>query len=112
MRNQFKTRLFGFDNGAKRIPLEIVPAAEGENTNIPKAINDALDDLQGIPLSGIVLFTDGVDRSGTDITKLAMQVRERKAPIHTVGIGSETGISDIELVKVDVPRTAEEDYPV
>lgn len=110
--NQFKTRLFGFDNDAIRIPLEILAAAEGENTNIPKAINDALDDLQGIPLSGIVLFTDGVDRSGTDITKLAMQVRERKAPIHTVGIGSETGISDIELVKVDVPRSAEEDYPV
>ena len=110
--NRFKTRLFGFDNNAKRIPLEILPDAEGENTNIPQAINEALDDLQGIPLSGIVLFTDGVDRSGTDITKLAMQVRERKAPIHTVGIGSETGISDIELVKIDVPRSAEEDFPV
>ncbi len=110
--NQFKTRLFGFDSDARRIPNQVLPEAEGENTNIPKAINDALDDLQGVPLSGIVMFTDGVDRSGTDITKLAMQVRERKAPIHTVGIGSATGISDIELVKVDVPRTAEEDFPV
>ncbi len=110
--NQFKTRLFGFDTDARRIPDQVLPNAEGENTNIPKGINDALDDLQGIPLSGIVMFTDGVDRSGTDVTKLAMQVRERKAPIHTVGIGSVTGISDIELVKVDVPRSAEEDFPV
>lgn len=110
--NQFKTRLFGFDTDARRIPDQVLPSAEGENTNIPKGINDALDDLQGIPLSGIIMFTDGVDRSGTDITKLAMQVRERKAPIHTVGIGSVTGISDIELVKVDVPRSAEEDFPV
>lgn len=110
--NQFKTRLFAFDADAKRIPNQTLPNADGENTNIPKAINDALDDLQGIPLSGIVLFTDGVDRSGKDMTKLAMQVREKKAPIHTVGIGSETGISDIELVKVDVPRSAEEDFPV
>ena len=47
-----------------------------------------------------------------DIAKLAMQVRERKAPIHTVGIGSEKGVPDIELVKVDTPRTAEEDFPV
>ena len=110
--NQFKTRLFGFDTDAKRIENEPLPSADGENTNIPQAINEALDDLQGILLSGIVLFTDGVDRSGADIAKLAMQIRERKVPIHTVGIGSEEGAADIELVKVDVPRTAEEDFPV
>ncbi len=110
--NKFKVRLFEFDSEAKRIPNETIPNADGENTNIPKVVNDALDDLQGIPLSGIVLLTDGVDRSGTDIQKLVMQARERKAPIHTVGIGAETGVPDIELVKVDVPRTAEEDFPV
>jgi len=110
--NKFKVRLFGFDTEAKRIEPETLPNADGENTNIPKALNEALEDLQGIPLSGIVLCTDGVDRSGTDIAKLAMQVRERKAPIHTVGIGSEKGVPDIELVKVDTPRTAEEDFPV
>lgn len=110
--NQFKTRLFAFDTDTKRIPDEVLTNAEGENTNIPDAVTDVLEDMQGIPLSGIVLFTDGVDRSGIDIQKPAMQARERKVPIHTVGIGSETGISDIELVKVDVPRTAEEDFPV
>lgn len=110
--NKFKVRLFGFDSEAKRIPSETIQSADGEDTNIPNAVNDALDDLQGIPLSGIVLCTDGVDRSGTDIQKLVMKARERKVPIHTVGIGDEKGIADIELVKVDVPRTAEEDFPV
>ena len=110
--NKFKVRLFGFDAGAKRIPSKTIQSADGENTNIPNAVNEALDDLQGIPLSGIVLCTDGVDRSGTDIQKLVMKARERKVPIHTVGIGDEEGIPDIELVKVDVPRTAEEDFPV
>jgi hypothetical protein len=110
--NKFKVRLFGFDTEAKRIENEALPSADGENTNIPKALNEALEDLQGIPLSGIVLCTDGVDRSGTDIAKLVMQVREKKAPIHTVGIGSEKGVADIELVKIDAPRSAEEDFPV
>lgn len=110
--NKFKVRLFGFDSEAKRIPSETIQSADGEDTNIPNAVNEALDDLQGIPLSGIVLCTDGVDRSGTDIQKLVMKARERKVPIHTVGIGNEKGIADIELVKVDVPRTAEEDFPV
>ncbi len=109
---KFKVRLFAFDTGAKRIPSKVLTNAEGESTDIPKALNEALDELQGVPLSGVVLLTDGADRSGTDITKLALQTRERKLPIHTVGIGSEEGRDDLEIVKVDVPRTAEEDFPV
>ena len=112
LNSKFKVRLFGFDTTAKRIPSEALTSAEGESTNIPQALNEALDDLQGVPLSGLVLLTDGVDRSGTDIAKFAMQIRERKLPIHTVGIGSEEGPADLELVKVDAPRTAEEDFPV
>ena len=109
---KFKVRLFAFDTTAKRIPDEPLTNAEGESTDIPQALNEALDDLQGIPLSGAVLLTDGVDRSGTDITKFAMQIRERKLPIHTIGVGSEEGNPDLEIVKLDVPRTAEEDFPV
>ena len=109
---KFKVRLFAFDTTAKRVPSEALTSAEGESTDIPQALNEALDDLQGIPLSGAVLLTDGVDRSGVDVAKFAMQIRERKLPIHTVGIGAEEGNPDLELVKVDVPRTAEEDFPV
>ena len=109
---KFKVRLFAFDTMAKRISSEALTSAEGESTDIPQALNEALDDLQGIPLSGAVLLTDGADRSGVDIAKFAMQIRERKLPIHTVGIGAEEGNPDLEIVKVDVPRTAEEDFPV
>lgn len=109
---KFKVRLFAFDTTAKRIPSESLQRADGESTDIPQAVNEALDDLQGIPLSGAVLLTDGADRSGSDIAKFAMQIREQKLPIHTVGIGSEEGNPDLEIVKVDVPRNAEEDFPV
>lgn len=109
---KFKVRFFAFDTTAKRAPSEALTSAEGESTDIPQALNEALDDLQGIPLSGAVLLTDGVDRSGVDVAKFAMQIRERKLPIHTVGIGAEEGNPDLEIVKVDVPRTAEEDFPV
>ena len=112
LNTKFKVRLFAFDTTAKRISDEALTSAEGESTDIPQALNEALDDLQGIPLSGAVLLTDGVDRSGTDIAKFAMQIRERKLPVHTVGVGSEEGNPDLEVVKLDVPRTAEEDFPV
>ena len=109
---KFKVRFFAFDTTAKRMSSEPLNAADGESTDIPHAVNEALDDLQGVPLSGAVLLTDGADRSGADIAKFAMQIRERKLPIHTVGIGSAAGNPDLEIVKVDIPRTAEEDFPV
>ena len=45
--NQFKTRLFAFDTDTKRIPDEVLTDAEGENTNIPNAVTEALEDMQG-----------------------------------------------------------------
>ena len=49
---KFKVRFFAFDTTAKRMSSEPLNAANGESTDIPHAVNEALDDLQGIPLSG------------------------------------------------------------
>ena len=112
LKDKFKIRLFAFDARAKRIPQTELTAADGESTNITTSLNESLEDLQGVPLAGVVILSDGADQSGEDIAKLAMRMRDRKLPVHTVGIGSETGMSDLEVVKIDAPRTAEEDFPV
>jgi uncharacterized membrane protein len=112
LNEKFKVRLFAFDADAKRIPPTELTGADGEITNIPASLNEALDDLQGVPLSGAVVFSDGADGSGEDIAKFAMRMRDRKLPVHTVGIGSAEGMADLELMKIDAPRDAEEDFPV
>ena len=112
LNEKFKTRLFSFAGTPKRMVPAALTEANGQTTDIPAALNETLENLQGVPLSGIVMFSDGADASGEDITKLAFRMRDRKVPVHTVGIGSPEGIKDIEVVKVDAPRTAEEDFPV
>ena len=112
LNEKFKTRLFSFSDVPRRMTPVALTEANGETTDIPAALNETLDNLQGVPLSGVVIFSDGADASGEDITKLAFRMRDRKVPVHTVGIGSPEGIKDIEVVKVDAPRTAEEDFPV
>ena len=112
LNEKFKTRLFSFAGTPKRMVPAALTEANGQTTDIPAALNETLENLQGVPLSGIVMFSDGADASGKDITKLAFRMRDRKVPVHTVGIGSPEGIKDIEVVKVDAPRTAEEDFPV
>ena len=112
LNEKFKTRLFSFAATPKRMAPVALAEAKGETTDIPAALNETLDNLQGVPLSGVVIFSDGADASGEDITQLAFRMRDRKIPVHTVGIGSPDGIKDIEVVKVDAPPTAEEDFPV
>ena len=112
LNEKFKTRLFSFSDVPKRMTPVALSEANGETTDIPAALNETLDNLQGVPLSGVVMLSDGADRSGEDITKLAFRMRDRKVPVHTVGIGSPDGIKDIEVVKIDAPRRAEEDFPV
>ncbi len=112
LNEKFKTRLFSFSDAPKRMAPAALAEANGETTDIPAALNETLDSLQGVPLSSVVILSDGADVSGEDITKLAYRMRDRKVPVHTVGIGSPDGIKDIEVVKVDAPRRAEEDFPV
>jgi uncharacterized membrane protein len=112
LNEKFKTRIFSFASGAKRVASTTLTEAHGESTNIPASLNESLENLQGVPLSGVVMFSDGADQSGQDITKLAFRMRDRKVPVHTVGIGSEKGLKDLEIVKIDAPRRAEEDFPV
>jgi len=112
LNQKFKTRLFTFDSQLKRINSTEITSAEGEATHFPEAINQVVEDLKGVPLSGIVVFSDGADKSGVDISKLALQMRDRKLPIHAVGIGALENFQDLEILRVDAPRMAEEDFPV
>tara|TARA_B100001105_G_C22397002_1_gene447271 strand:+ start:1548 stop:3869 length:2322 start_codon:yes stop_codon:yes gene_type:complete len=112
LNQKFKTRLFTFDNQLKRINSTEITSTEGEATHFPNAINQVIDDLKGVPLSGIVIFSDGADKSGVDISKLALQMRDRKLPIHAVGIGNPENFRDLEISRVDAPRVAEEDFPI
>ncbi|MBC8236590.1 hypothetical protein H8E77_44155, partial [bacterium] len=109
---KFKTRLFAFSSDSNRISITDSLDADGDYTDIPNSLAEALEDLKGVPLSGTVLISDGADKSGEDIAKIGFRLRERKVPVHTVGIGSTEGVKDLELVRVDAPQKVEENYPV
>ena len=109
---KFKTRLFAFSSDSNRISITDSLDADGDYTDIPNSLAEALEDLKGVPLSGTVLISDGADKSGEDIARIGFRLRERKVPVHAIGIGSTEGIKDLELVRVDAPQKVEENYPV
>jgi uncharacterized membrane protein len=61
-------------------------------------------ELASVPLSGLVVVTDGADngRAG-EIEDVIAALKSRSIPVFTVGVGRERFDKDVELVRVDVP---------
>ena len=57
-----------------------------------------------MPLSGLVVVTDGADNSMTEMNDALLALRARGVPVFAVGIGSERFARDIEVQRVEAPR--------
>jgi len=81
---------------------EIEP--DGEGTDLYTAAKDAVAEMSGDEIGGIVLLTDGVDTSGNTPERLA----GLQAPVYAVGVGSVLGsqenFRDILIESVDAKR--------
>src|SRR6185369_597608 len=64
----------------------------------------ARQDLEAVPLSGLVVVTDGADNAATEVNDALLALRARAIPVFTVGLGSERFARDIEVQRVEAPR--------
>ena len=101
----FQVRSFRFDKHTSRIS-----DLEGlEQTGTSSSINQALAyvdaQLNGLPLGGIVLISDGADNSNVDPLATAQDFGARQIPIFTVGVGQEQIPQDIGIVSVSAAKT-------
>ena len=73
-------------------------------------VNQAIRDLEGAAISGVVLFSDGVQQSADQNTDL--QELTKDIPIYTVGVDVASQWRDIELTYLSVKRTEFDKSPV
>jgi len=101
---RFKLRLFRFAESTDRVESAADLTFEGGETHLPRALERARQELSAVPLSGLVLVTDGADngRSG-EISDVILGLKARSIPVFTVGLGRERFDKDVELVRVDLP---------
>ncbi|MYC90122.1 MAG: DUF3416 domain-containing protein [Gemmatimonadetes bacterium] len=79
---------------------------DGSRTRIGGALAHARDELQGVPLSGIVVVSDGGDNTDEAIGDALLPLRAASVPVFTVGVGDEEMEADVQASRVDVPETA------
>jgi hypothetical protein len=101
---KFRTDLYGFSEelfGLKR-PQDLY--GEGRGTDLGGALEETVKRSAGIPLSAIVLATDGAANVPRDLSAILRDLRARDIPVFTIGIGNTSRTMDAELTRITLPR--------
>jgi uncharacterized membrane protein len=106
LQKKFQTRLYTLDSRLTRVPSlkDLQPSAPA--THIGESLKQFVAETADLPIGAIVLLSDGGDNSGgIDLDTIAA-LRNRRIPVHTVGLGAEEVPHDVEMDDVTVaPRT-------
>ena len=101
---KFVVRLFRFSGDGQRVAQLGDLTYDGARTQLGPSLEAARQELTGVPLSGLVLVTDGADNSPGSLTDAVMSLGARHVPVFTVGVGRERFTKDIEISRVEAPR--------
>ncbi|MGH9460025.1 MAG: glutamine amidotransferase [Vicinamibacteria bacterium] len=102
---KFMIRFFGFSKDVRRIDNASQLGFNGVQTHLGSALEGAADELAAVPLAGLVLVTDGADNSHAVLSDTLLALKARSLRVYTVGLGLDRFSRDIELSRVEAPRS-------
>jgi uncharacterized membrane protein len=104
LEEKFKTNLYGFSGGLIGVPDGKNLYGEGRTTDVAGALDEIAKRSSGMPLSAIVLATDGASNVARDLSATLRELRARDVPVFTVGVGDTSRPLDAELTRMNLPR--------
>src|SRR3954465_13970803 len=105
LRKRFQVRLFRMSASAARIDNATALNFSAPQTHIGDAIDRVRQELESVPVSGIVLVSDGADNSQPPIGDQLLALRARSIPVFTIGVGAERFDKDVEVRRVEAPHS-------
>lgn len=112
--DKFKIRAYKFSSSAERISDAQELTGEGQRTDLAIALEHATRDMAGLPVSGIIVMSDGASNTedAAKLESVIASLRGRGLPVFAVGVGSERIEGDIEIVRATAPRRALAGSPI
>lgn len=117
--DKFKLRAYRFSATAERVQNAGELTGSGDETNLAAAIDQASRETAGLPVTGIVVISDGANNSGAsddgraaDISNALANLRSRGLPVFAIGVGPSSMEGDVEVVRVSGPRRVLAGSPV
>lgn len=101
---RFKLRTFAFSSAVARAGGAADLGFAGDRTDLAGALDRARQELSSLPLSGLVLVTDGADNVTAGLSAAIDSLRDAGVPVFAVGLGAEEFSRDIEIVRAETPR--------
>jgi uncharacterized membrane protein len=103
--DRFVVRFFSFASSSNRVASAADLKYGGTATRLGQALDRARDELAGLPLAGLVMVSDGADTSDAAIDESLASLKARSIPVFTVGVGQERFARDIQVTRVETPRS-------
>ncbi|MGH7668818.1 MAG: hypothetical protein ACRENQ_04935 [Gemmatimonadaceae bacterium] len=104
LRSRFQVRLFRFGATTQRLDSARGLAYDERETRLGDGIESARRELESVPLSGLVVLTDGADNANTPLADELLRLRAQQVPVFTVGLGAPQFDHDIEITRVETPH--------
>ena len=102
---KFTLRFFRFSRDASRLNDMGDLSYAGTATDLGNALVRAQEELAGVPISGLVVISDGADNSGGALAESLLPLQASNVPVYTVGLGEEELSPDVQISRVEMPRT-------
>ena len=101
---RFALRRFRFASAATPVGAPQALQGAGTRSDLSQALDDVRQDLEGMPLAGVVLVSDGADNGSRAMDDVLLALRARRVPVYTVGVGQERFARDVAIERVQAPR--------
>lgn len=103
--SRFLIRTFHVSSTATRADAESGLTFAGTQTRLGESLDAARQELAGLPVSGLVLVSDGADTSEAALAPALLALKAEKLPVYTVGVGRPQLEKDLQVDRVNAPAT-------
>lgn len=104
LEEKFKTNLYGFSGTLLNLRNAEDLYGEGRSSDLAGALDETLKRSAGMPLSAVIIATDGAANVPRDMAATLRELRAHDVAVFTVGVGNTARPQDAELVRVSLPR--------
>ncbi len=81
---------------------------QGSETRLGQALRNLIGEERSMPVSGIIVFSDGGQNAGGDVQSAIEAARDAKIPVFAVGVGSDRRPANVRISDFVAPTRA---YP-
>ena len=103
LQQNFDVRLFRFGAETRAIAdIGALDFSDGDS-DLTAALDFARSSLQGEPLAGLVVISDGAALPAKPLDELLLSLRSTRTPVYSIGLGESSYARDIEINRIELP---------